>query len=543
MWKVKLVGGLLALFIIGTMIFLVLDPGGDIYNQYLSLGNSSKSGFDSKKEFNYQSEIRDNQNKQQQGVNGSHGNKADLANYTVPDNLDDVDALRSYVNSLPICDERKKMLNDGLNIFKQAKYSMQGHNNWTKDTFDIIECSGFVAWAYNRINIQFQGSAGFNAPSTNNYEESADMTIIDNADAIPGDIGHIFQSERTGVSAGHVGLYFGKNSNGERVYMDAGGGTGKPVPRIVRHSELDKRTIYIKAMEQLDNAYYASAGSSSSSSSVGQNGSNKSLDSYSSGDVLSWDDSWEWASNSKTHTAMPTVYKATDNRKDIVVALNPGHGSGAELSTKVNSYPDISNEAEFLALGGEASQYAKPGTLWQQAGHTGGATMTAINEASESEWCLDVCNVIKDDLLSKGYDVIMLRTARVNGLDNPARAIISNQYADIHVSVHFNSASSASTSYMSAYFSPKIGFKYYDKIRANSEKLANGILTEMQKVNDAPKNQGFSEGNYSTPRYSSIPFCYVECGFGSNAHDANWMTNNKNDIGLKISTGIDNYFK
>lgn len=78
MWKVKLVGGLLALFIIGTMIFLVLDPGGDIYNQYLSLGNSYKSGFESKKEFNYQSEIRDNQNKQQQEItNNVDSNKSE----------------------------------------------------------------------------------------------------------------------------------------------------------------------------------------------------------------------------------------------------------------------------------------------------------------------------------------------------------------------------------------------------------------------------------------------------------------------------------
>lgn len=60
MWKVKLVGALLSLFIIGTVIFLVLDPGGDIYNQYLSLGGSSKSGFESKKEFNYQAGIKEN---------------------------------------------------------------------------------------------------------------------------------------------------------------------------------------------------------------------------------------------------------------------------------------------------------------------------------------------------------------------------------------------------------------------------------------------------------------------------------------------------
>lgn len=74
MWKVKLICALLSLFIIGTVIFLVLDPGGDIYNQYLNLGENTKSGFESKKEFNYQSELadkKDEKNSQNSGVNSN----------------------------------------------------------------------------------------------------------------------------------------------------------------------------------------------------------------------------------------------------------------------------------------------------------------------------------------------------------------------------------------------------------------------------------------------------------------------------------------
>lgn len=530
MWKVKLVGALLSLFIIGTVIFLVLDPGGDIYNQYLSLGGSSKSGFESKKEFNYQAEIKASK---EENSNSNKGNREDLNNYFVPSDLTDKSALLTYINGLPVCYERKQMLTEGVNILGNAVYQLdsESHNNWNKETFNKIECSGFTAWCYNRIGITFKGSQSWSAPSTDGYADSADMKIISNEEAIPGDIGHIYKTERVGVSAGHVGIYFGKTETGQRIYMDAGGGAGKPVPRVKSNSDLDKRTFKILAMEDLDNKYYAGSGNN--------NGSSTSM--LPSSGIITWDDSWEWSSNSKTHSVMPKVYKATSNRKDIVVALNPGHGSGQILSTKVNSYPDIDTLDKFANLEGkQSSQYANGGTPWLQPGHTAGASL--VDGTTESEWCLQVCESTRDELLNMGYDVIMLRHDRSNGLDNPGRAIIANQYADIHVSIHFNSSDNASIRGMGAYFAGPVGFKYYNNIVNDSKKLSDLVLNEIQTISGAPKNDGFAEGSYSAPRYSRIPFTYIECGFGSNNNDSDWLKSNTTEIGKKVAIGINKYF-
>ena len=55
---------------------------------------------------------------------------------------------------------------------------------------------------------------------------------------------------------------------------------------------------------------------------------------------------------------------------------------------------------------------------------------------------LRMAQILKERLLAEGYDVLMLRDGEDVQLDNIARTVLANNYADCHISLHWDSTSS-----------------------------------------------------------------------------------------------------
>lgn len=53
-----------------------------------------------------------------------------------------------------------------------------------------------------------------------------------------------------------------------------------------------------------------------------------------------------------------------------------------------------------------------------------------------------MAKVLKDKLLSAGYDVLMIRDGEDVQLDNIARSVIANNAADCHIALHWDSTTS-----------------------------------------------------------------------------------------------------
>lgn len=142
-----------------------------------------------------------------------------------------------------------------------------------------------------------------------------------------------------------------------------------------------------------------------------------------------WNPEWEYASFSKIHTdGVWLYYSNAENRKDRVVAVNAGHGTPGGSSVKTQCHPDGSAKVTGGSTAG--------GSTMATAISTG---MTFADGTPEAAATLSLAEILKTKLLDNGYDVLMLREDGDCQLDNIARTVFANAYADCHLSLHYDS--------------------------------------------------------------------------------------------------------
>lgn len=246
-------------------------------------------------------------------------------------------------------------------------------------------------------------------------------------------------------------------------------------------------------------------------------------------ETIAWDSSWQWASNSKIHDSTVTLYRAQSDRKEIVVAVNAGHGTSGGTSVKTLCHPDGSAKV----TGGSTS--------------AGATYATAINEGTtlsgstpERAATLKLALIVKDDMLEAGYDVLMLRETDDTRLDNLARTIIANNCADCHISIHYDSTSSNKGLF---YCSVPDNSRYRNMEPVKSHwkehnALGDAILAGMRENGVKIWSSGTLETDLTQTSYSTVPSAVVEVGD---------KTSSRSDAALaKLSAGfvrgVDIYF-
>ncbi len=138
--------------------------------------------------------------------------------------------------------------------------------------------------------------------------------------------------------------------------------------------------------------------------------------------------SYEYSEQSKIHSDTATLYtNNNDNKKNITVCVNAGHGTSGGSSVKTQCHPD----GTAKVTGGTTA-----------AGETEAVAVSSgmdfSNGTPEAEATLGVALKLKELLLEDGYSVLMIREGSDIQLDNVARTVIANNNADCHVSLHFD---------------------------------------------------------------------------------------------------------
>ena len=136
---------------------------------------------------------------------------------------------------------------------------------------------------------------------------------------------------------------------------------------------------------------------------------------------------WEYADHSAISNGYAVLYKAAGERKNIIVGVNAGHGTAGGSSVRTLCHPDGSPKS----TGGSTAAGATTATAV-----SGG--MTFYDGTPESEVTFRMAQILRDRLLSQGYDVLMVRDGAYVQLDNVARTIICNNVADCHISLHWD---------------------------------------------------------------------------------------------------------
>ena len=231
--------------------------------------------------------------------------------------------------------------------------------------------------------------------------------------------------------------------------------------------------------------------------------------SYANAEKVYLNGSWQYADHAAITSGVAVMYKASSNRKDIVVGVNAGHGTSGGGSVKTLCHPDGSPKTTG---GTTASGSTKAVAV------SGG--MTFSDGTGESAVTLRMAQIFRNKLLDAGYDVLMIRDGSDVQLDNVARTVICNNVADCHISLHWD-GDGLNYDKGCFYISVPDGIKgmepvasHWKQHNALGASLVDGLRGQGCKI----KGNGSMAIDLTQTSYSTIPSVDIELGNGTSDH-------------------------
>ena len=250
---------------------------------------------------------------------------------------------------------------------------------------------------------------------------------------------------------------------------------------------------------------------------------------YEDGGQITLDPSWTYADHSKINSGAAVLYKAAENRKEIVVGVNAGHGTSGGTKVKTLCHPDGSAKVTGgTTAAGETEAVAVS------------SGMTFNDGTPESSVTLRMAQILKEKLLAAGYDVLMLRDGDDVQLDNVARTVICNNAADCHIALHWD-GDGLNYDKGCFYISVPDGLKSMEPVASHwSEHNALGsALVEGLRAQGAKINGGGSMSiDLTQTSYSTIPSVDMELGNACSDHSDSVL----DLLGNGLVQGVNSYF-
>lgn len=250
---------------------------------------------------------------------------------------------------------------------------------------------------------------------------------------------------------------------------------------------------------------------------------------YEDGGQITLDPSWTYADHSKINSGAAVLYKAEENRKEIVVGVNAGHGTSGGTKVKTLCHPDGSAKV----TGGTTAAGATEAVAVSSG-------MTFNDGTPESSVTLRMAQILKEKLLAAGYDVLMLRDGDDVQLDNVARTVICNNAADCHIALHWD-GDGLNYDKGCFYISVPDGLKSMEPVASHwSEHNALGsALVEGLRAQGAKIHGGGSMSiDLTQTSYSTIPSVDMELGNACSDHSDSVL----DLLGNGLVQGVNSYF-
>lgn len=149
---------------------------------------------------------------------------------------------------------------------------------------------------------------------------------------------------------------------------------------------------------------------------------------YADGEEIGLSSDWEFASFSAISSGKAVYYRAVSEPKNIVIAVNAGHGTSGGSSVKTWCHLDKTPKV----TGGTTAAGATKAVAVSSG-------MNFKDGTAEHTVTLKMAKLLRDKLINNGYDVLMLRDGEDVQLDNVARTVMANNIADCHIALHWDS--------------------------------------------------------------------------------------------------------
>ena len=248
---------------------------------------------------------------------------------------------------------------------------------------------------------------------------------------------------------------------------------------------------------------------------------------------ITLDSTWEYADHSKINTGAAVLYRAPEEsgRKGIVIGVNAGHGTAGGAKVKTLCHPDGSAKV----TGGSTAAGATEATAV-----SGG--MTFQDGTPEREVTLRMAQILRDKLLSSGYDVLMLRDGEDVQLDNVARTVICNHVADCHISLHWDGGDGKNYDKGCFYISVPEALKSMEPVASHWQQhdtLGTDLVEGLREQGATIYGKGHMGIDLTQTSYSTIPSVDMELGNAYSDHSDVVLE----QLATGLLTGINTYFE
>lgn len=242
------------------------------------------------------------------------------------------------------------------------------------------------------------------------------------------------------------------------------------------------------------------------------------------------DPSWQYADFSKINSGAAILYRSqAENRKGKTICVNAGHGTQGGSSVKTLCHPDGSPKVTSgTTSAGATSAVAVSGG------------MTFADGTPEYKVTVALARILKDKLLAKGYDVLMIREGDDVQLDNIARTVIANNASDCHIALHWDSTESDKGAfYMSvpsneSYRNMEPVKSHWQEHNALGESLIGGLKSVGVKI----FSSGSMEMDLTQTSFSTVPSIDIELGDKVSDHSEGTLSN----LADGLAAGVDQFF-
>ncbi len=232
----------------------------------------------------------------------------------------------------------------------------------------------------------------------------------------------------------------------------------------------------------------------------------------------------EYTGEAHSGTDIYYVGKAGSPNRSRIIVIDAGHQLKGSSALEPNG-PD--------------SEVMKAEVSWGATGVYTGQT--------EYELTLAVSLLLRDELVRRGYSVVMIRETNNVQISNMERAGIANKYeAAAYVRIHANSwtddsmrgAMTISQSSSNPY--PTCAIHY-----ERSHRLSRLVLDEFCEQTGIEKLNMREMDDMTGTNWSRVPTTIVEMGFLSNKSDDTLMATDyfRREAAMGIANGLDAYFK
>ena len=240
--------------------------------------------------------------------------------------------------------------------------------------------------------------------------------------------------------------------------------------------------------------------------------------------------SWKYAKYAKITSGYAVFYRAKENRKEITIGVNAGHGTKGGGAVKTQCHPDGSPKVTGgTTAAGATTAMAVSGGMQFRDG------------TAESTVTLQMAKILKEKLLEEGYDVLMIRNQKDVQLDNVARTVICNNVADCHIALHWDGDG---LSYDKGCFAITVpdGIKKMEPVASHwkeHEELGAALIKGLRKQNVKICGNGFQDVDLTQTSYSTVPSVDIELGNQSSDHSDKTLEN----LADGLVKGINQFFE